>query len=88
MLCTPSLSRTARAEKSMASRLTIRKAIFSEGESIMIYITGDTHGAFKRLSSNHFSCGSGDYLIMCGDFGGAASHDIGAGILGPECFGF
>ena len=40
----------------------------------MIYITGDTHGEFKRLGSNHFSGGSGDYLIICGDFGGVWNH--------------
>ena len=36
----------------------------------MIYITGDTHGEFERLSSKHFSAGDEDYLIICGDFGG------------------
>lgn len=36
----------------------------------MIYITGDTHGEFGRLSSKHFSAEKGDYLIICGDFGG------------------
>lgn len=36
----------------------------------MIYVTGDTHGEFKRLGSKDFSGGPGDYLIVCGDFGG------------------
>ena len=36
----------------------------------MIYVTGDTHGEFERLGSKHFSGGDGDYLIVCGDFGG------------------
>ena len=36
----------------------------------MIYITGDTHGEFERLGSKHFPGGLGDYLIVCGDFGG------------------
>ncbi len=36
----------------------------------MIYVTGDTHGEFERLGSKHFPGGPGDYLIVCGDFGG------------------
>jgi len=38
----------------------------------MIYITGDTHGNFQRLSSKQFKEGKeltkDDYLIICGDF--------------------
>ena len=36
----------------------------------MICVTGDTHGEFERLGSKHFPGGPGDYLIICGDFGG------------------
>lgn len=36
----------------------------------MIYITGDMHGDFRRLGSKKISAGEGDYLIICGDFGG------------------
>lgn len=40
----------------------------------MIFITGDTHGDFKRFSSSRFSAQSemtkDDVVIICGDFGG------------------
>ena len=40
----------------------------------MIYITGDTHGSFKRINSRNIptwtSMTRDDYLIICGDFGG------------------
>lgn len=40
----------------------------------MIYITGDTHGDFTRLSNAQFREGKtltrDDYVIICGDFGG------------------
>ncbi len=36
----------------------------------MIYITGDTHGRFERFYQNNFHLGPGDYVIICGDFGG------------------
>lgn len=40
----------------------------------MIYITGDTHGDFKRFSSKNFyeqrEMSKDDYVIICGDFGG------------------
>ncbi len=39
----------------------------------MIYITGDTHGNIKRLSSKNFPEGrtltKDDFVIICGDFG-------------------
>lgn len=35
----------------------------------MIYITGDTHGEFERLSSRRFNATKGDYVIVCGDYG-------------------
>lgn len=39
-----------------------------------IYITGDTHGDFQRLTRRNFPQQRGmnrdDYLIICGDFGG------------------
>ena len=36
----------------------------------MIYITGDTHGDYKRFSSQKLKrLRSGDTLIICGDFG-------------------
>lgn len=34
----------------------------------MIYITGDTHGNFEKLRD--FDAKTGDFLIICGDFGG------------------
>lgn len=36
----------------------------------MIYITGDTHSEFERLGKKHCPAGDGDYVIVCGDFGG------------------
>ena len=40
----------------------------------MIYVTGDTHGDFRRFSSSAFpeqkGMGRGDHVIVCGDFGG------------------
>jgi len=36
----------------------------------MIYVTGDTHGDFKKLIANERSLGREDHLIVCGDFGG------------------
>ena len=39
-----------------------------------IYITGDTHGDFRRFSADNFPEGKTltkkDYVIICGDFGG------------------
>ena len=39
----------------------------------MIYITGDTHGEFNKLSYKNFTEGKNltknDYVIICGDFG-------------------
>lgn len=40
----------------------------------MIYVTGDTHGDFRRLSKKklrikNMELSSDDYLIICGDFG-------------------
>ena len=35
----------------------------------MIFVTGDTHGEFNRLSSRHFRASESDYVIVCGDFG-------------------
>lgn len=37
----------------------------------MIYITGDTHGDFRKISPIDFPQGKkGDFVIICGDFGG------------------
>ncbi len=36
----------------------------------MIYLTGDTHGSFGRFSKKCFDAENGDFLIICGDFGG------------------
>lgn len=40
----------------------------------MIYVTGDTHGDFRRLSTSRFpeqkSMTRNDFVIICGDFGG------------------
>ena len=40
----------------------------------MIYITGDTHGTFKRFSMKNFppqkDLTKDDYVVICGDFGG------------------
>ena len=39
----------------------------------MIYITGDTHGNFRRFDKEYFPAGQHlcrkDYIIVCGDFG-------------------
>ena len=44
----------------------------------MIYITGDTHGGFQRFGSKYFpqqtQMGRNDYMIICGDFGGAVGR--------------
>ena len=51
----------------------------------MIYITGDTHSNFSRFEIERFpiqeQMTKNDYVIICGDFGGAKSHDIQDGIL-------
>ena len=51
----------------------------------MIYITGDTHSDFSRFGADKFPIQAemtkDDYVIICGDFGGAKSHDINDGIL-------
>lgn len=51
----------------------------------MIYITGDTHSDFIRFTEDQFPIQAemtkNDYVIICGDFGGAKSHDIQDGIL-------
>lgn len=36
----------------------------------MIYITGDTHADFTRFGRSHLTAAAGDYVIVCGDFGG------------------
>ena len=40
----------------------------------MIYVTGDTHGDFRRFTSHNFPEQSemtkDDYVVICGDFGG------------------
>ena len=46
----------------------------------MIYITGDTHGAFKhRFNTENFpeqkEMSKDDYVLICGDFGGV--WDVG-----------
>lgn len=44
----------------------------------MIYVTGDTHGRFSRLLPGLYGypeLKAGDYLIICGDFGGIWSND-------------
>lgn len=44
----------------------------------MIYVTGDTHADFRRLSTQAFQAqkrlNRKDYLIICGDFGGIWSY--------------
>lgn len=45
----------------------------------MIYITGDCHADFRKFSSKRFKAqkemAHGDYLIVCGDFGGVWKDD-------------
>lgn len=36
----------------------------------MIYVTGDLHGDFSRLNAANCPAKDGDYVIICGDFGG------------------
>ena len=37
----------------------------------MVVVTGDTHGNFQRLYSRKYkSLNNGDYVLICGDFGG------------------
>ena len=36
----------------------------------MIYVTGDTHGEFKRFKNKIFHANAEDTVIICGDFGG------------------
>lgn len=44
----------------------------------MIYITGDTHGNFRRLNTENFpeqkEMTKDDYVIICGDFGGVWNY--------------
>lgn len=51
----------------------------------MIYITGDCHQNYERFNTRNFpeqkEMTKDDYVIICGDFGGASSHDIEGGIL-------
>ena len=35
----------------------------------MFYITGDTHGDFRKLGKRHAPATYGDYVIICGDMG-------------------
>lgn len=35
-----------------------------------VYITGDTHGDFRRFSARNFNAEPGSFIIICGDFGG------------------
>ena len=52
----------------------IREKWFKERTEKMIYITGDTHGDFRRFSNKNFpiqkELTKDDYVIICGDFGG------------------
>ncbi len=45
----------------------------------MIFITGDCHGKFDKFDLNNFpeqaELTKEDYVLICGDFGGASSHD-------------
>lgn len=45
----------------------------------MIFITGDTHGDYRRLNTYNFPeqkmMTKKDYMIICGDFGGIQSED-------------
>lgn len=45
----------------------------------MVYVTGDTHGCFDRLTALESlranGLGRGDHLIICGDFGGVWHAD-------------
>lgn len=50
--------------------------VWREEAGHMICVTGDTHGEFERLGSKHFPGGPGDYLIICGDFGGVWTISI------------
>ena len=36
----------------------------------VIYVTGDTHGEFKRFKNKIFHANAEDTVIICGDFGG------------------
>lgn len=51
----------------------------------MIYITGDCHRDFRRFNTRIFpeqkEMTKDDFVIICGDFGGASSHDVSGGIL-------
>ena len=35
----------------------------------MFYVTGDTHGDFRKLGKRHVPATYGDYVIICGDMG-------------------
>lgn len=46
----------------------------------MVYLTGDTHNEFTRLSNKYFKkydleIGENDYIIVCGDLGLCWSKD-------------
>lgn len=46
----------------------------------MLYITGDTHGDFRRFSTECFpeqkDMTKDDYVVICGDFGGIWNKDL------------
>ena len=49
-------------------------------EENMVYLTGDTHNEFTRLSNKYFKkydleIGENDYIIVCGDLGLCWSKD-------------
>lgn len=48
----------------------------------MIFVTGDTHGRFRRFSSSNFPVGKkltkDDYVIICGDYGGVWDLQVSA----------
>ena len=46
----------------------------------MIYLTGDTHGDFRRFAKRQFpeldGLSKADYVIICGDFGGVWNQSV------------
>lgn len=54
----------------LASQVILQQKL--ENGDFMIYITGDTHSeVHSRLNQRFFPATENDYLIICGDFGGA-----------------
>ena len=47
----------------------LNRIIRRKESNVVFYITGDTHGDFRKLGKRHAPATYGDYVIICGDMG-------------------